>query len=212
MEGSETRSRSPERTVKAHECAATSIKKRCNECGEEKPLSEYHKQSACKYGVRNKCKDCAKARAIRNYHENRESRVQRKRKYNAATRDHRLAYLRDYRSKDEKRELISSLRSRWNAENPDRLRAMRARHSVLNNVRRSQAIPAWADRQYMNDIYKSAAEAEAIFQAIGLNTKLHVDHIVPIVNDRVCGLHNEFNLQILTREQNLQKYNRFEIG
>lgn len=212
MEGSETRSRSPERTVKAHECAATSIKKRCNECGEEKPLSEYHKQSTCKYGVRNKCKDCAKARALRNYHDNRERQVQRKRKYNADTRERRLEYLRDYRSKDEKRELIASLRSRWNAENPDKLRANNARNYIKNRARRARATPAWADMQYINDIYKNVAEAEILFQSIGLSVKLHVDHVVPIVNDRVCGLHNEFNLQILTREQNLQKYNRFEIG
>ena len=36
-----------------------------------------------------------------------------------------------------------------------------------------------------------------------------VDHIIPIVNDKICGLHVPENLQILTRRQNYLKSNKW---
>lgn len=36
-----------------------------------------------------------------------------------------------------------------------------------------------------------------------------VDHIVPLKNPIVCGLHNEFNLRVIQRFDNRSKNNKF---
>jgi 5-methylcytosine-specific restriction endonuclease McrA len=52
-------------------------------------------------------------------------------------------------------------------------------------------------------------ESARLTDATGI--KHNVDHIVPIVHPLVCGLHNEFNLQVLTRDDNIRKSNEFNI-
>lgn len=41
------------------------------------------------------------------------------------------------------------------------------------------------------------------------NRKFHVDHIIPLQHELVCGLHVENNLQIISAERNMRKNNSF---
>lgn len=68
---------------------------------------------------------------------------------------------------------------------------------------KKQATVAWADSEKIQTIY---TEAQRISEMTGIVH--HVDHAVPLTSKQVCGLHNEFNLQILPGPENLRKHNR----
>ena len=50
---------------------------------------------------------------------------------------------------------------------------------------------------------------EAQLLSIDTGVKHEVDHIIPLVHHKVCGLHVPQNVQILTKAQNRQKASRF---
>lgn len=69
--------------------------------------------------------------------------------------------------------------------------------TVERKAKKLRATPKWYDREKIRDIYKSCPQG------------FHVDHIIPLINDLVCGFHLESNLQYLTAEENLSKGNKF---
>jgi len=80
-----------------------------------------------------------------------------------------------------------------------------AAHVSKRNAKKHQATPRWAELDQIEELY---AEAARLSQETG--ESYHVDHIVPLQSDVVCGLHCLDNLQILTAEDNLSKNNKFE--
>jgi hypothetical protein len=66
--------------------------------------------------------------------------------------------------------------------------------------RRNMPTPKWADKRKIRMIYKEA-------RLKGLT----VDHIVPLNNQLVCGLHVEYNLRVIPRRDNSSKGNLFKI-
>jgi hypothetical protein len=61
------------------------------------------------------------------------------------------------------------------------------------------ATPKWADLEGVKEFYDNKPEG------------YHVDHIVPLQGEKVCGLHILENLQYLTAIENMSKGNKFEI-
>lgn len=97
-------------------------------------------------------------------------------------------------------------------------RAMTVRKYKQNNKHRAasyqayrrsykqKATPIWlsdTDLQLICNIYKHCAESSS-----KSNVKFHVDHIVPLKSDFVCGLHVPWNLRVISAFENLSKNNR----
>jgi len=76
----------------------------------------------------------------------------------------------------------------------------------LRQTRKTQACPLWANLKEIRKIYK---QAKRLSNIIGI--KYEVDHIVPIKNSLVCGLHIPANLQIIPKWQNATKSNKFKV-
>jgi hypothetical protein len=77
--------------------------------------------------------------------------------------------------------------------------------AIDKQKRIKQATPLWSDKSKIRKIYEQAYE---MTKATGV--KYEVDHIDPLTNSLVCGLHVPENLQIITLEENRKKRNSFK--
>lgn len=93
---------------------------------------------------------------------------------------------------------MREIQKRWRMNNPvKKLADTRKRQAAKIN-----AIPKWYEQE----------EVEKLYEQSRLLTKMtgilhHVDHIIPLQNAKVCGLHCMSNLQILTAQENQTKGN-----
>lgn len=127
---------------------------------------------------------------------NREYHAERKDKINARQREYKSAnrHLAAQYRQDNK-EAIALTQKAWRENNKHLTNAKAARRRAAL----MQALPSWANLDEIAKIYKTAKEQEGI----------HVDHIVPLQSDLVCGLHVEHNLQLLPHLENISKGNRY---
>jgi len=88
----------------------------------------------------------------------------------------------------------------WRLRNKDKINARKSRREAA----KLQATPAWANKFYIGEIYHLAQVRQRV-----CGGSWHVDHIVPLRSDLVCGLHCEANLQVVPGPYNQQKSNVF---
>lgn len=70
-------------------------------------------------------------------------------------------------------------------------------------TRRSGAMPPWADKKAIAEVY-----AEARRKTLETGVAHHVDHRYPLRGQGFNGLHVPWNLQVITAAQNMSKGNR----
>ena len=106
------------------------------------------------------------------------------------------------RYRENKEEVSEKFRLRY-ASDPE-FRKQKLVQFYLREERTKVATPPWVRPEELKVFYIQAAKLE-----LETGEKYHVDHIIPIKHDLVCGLNVPANLQVITATENLQKSNKF---
>ena len=177
--------------------------KPCSKCQEERPYGDFYKDKRASDGLQSACKFCFSA-----YNKSAERKTQKNLTYSSEKR--KQNYLNNL-DRDRERN------KRWAEENREQRLAKKKENYSLNKfaytsyVRQRQAqkllaFPPWLTEEHKKEIknfYWLAKDLELVS-----GQKYHVDHIVPLQGDNVCGLHVPWNLQVLPADINLSKGNK----
>lgn len=158
----------------------------CYECGQiatKRWNKEDHRKNPIKYSIRNK----------KWADKNRQRTVEQARKWRRDNPEKAKAI--------DKRPHRRAKKKQWARDNAAyfAVRASERRAAIRYRV------PAWANQKKIDRIYQLAAWGS---KASGL--RLEVDHVIPLQGELISGLHIETNMQILTKEENIRKFNHWE--
>lgn len=186
--------------------------KTCNKCKETKGFAEFNKSKASPDGHQYTCRICKKA----DYLEKREHYKQKMLVYNSNHKDRIDEYNAEYRKKNKEKRLNYS--KQWRNRNPDYHSDYKSTHAERYNEhestrrsRKKRANVVWANQQHVRKFYEFAKYLSNLH-----GSEFHVDHIEPLtprmvngeyVEGASCGLHNEFNLQVIPADMNHRKNN-----
>ena len=175
--------------------------KRCSRCAETKPFEAFSRKADAADGYHPHCKACDSERRK----QLRLTKLDYERSADRARyqvrRDSKRAYDREYYVKNADK-IKQSVRE-YIKENRDKMRPKNAQRAVRRYAAKIKATPAWADVEAIKLIYEKAHAARSL-----IGESYDVDHIVPLKGTRVCGLHVEYNLQIIPTNSNRSKGNR----
>lgn len=100
----------------------------------------------------------------------------------------------------------AEVRSKYNRKHKEQHKEYYNVLTSLRKRRHKQATPIWLNTKQKQDIKNLYMQAVTLTKITG--ERYVVDHIVPLINPEVCGLHVPWNLRVITQEENLKKSNK----
>lgn len=179
------------------------IEKICSKCHKLKSFEFFEKQKAGKFGYRAACRQCryddrkkyeVSAQYSRAYyHANKHKNKDKQHARDVARKDQKRQYYNKNRDKVIARALLHAKENK----------ALFAHRAMWRHTQKLQATPSWVDIDLIKSIY---LDAKIMSENEGI--KYHVDHVIPLKSELVCGLHVHTNLSIITAAHNIAKGNR----
>jgi hypothetical protein len=157
----------------------------CNQCQNFKSFNNFYKHKFGKYGLRSICKICFK---------------NNKKRYDIKNSEIIGKYQKRYQKEYRKNVLKISPRTKLSKkEKQKRLRCRKRLQASIFRARLRNRYPKWLSKLHKKELKKFYDNCPRGY---------HVDHIIPLNGKNICGLHVPWNLQYLTKKENLVKSNK----
>jgi hypothetical protein len=176
--------------------------KLCVRCKETKDNSEFRQ---LKTRLNSWCNACCKEHRKEWYQKNKDSEILKSKAYHyatyAKTREHKIKKAIEWVKNNPEKYKINRKKCYENTK------SKKMAYAGMRRALKRNAVPSWFDsvRNSVDAIYAMRDWMNLTMFGI----KYEVDHIIPLKNDKVCGLHVPENLQIITRFNNRSKQNKF---
>lgn len=162
-------------------------------------MSEFKPDGRYKRGFTSWCHECHRERNREWYKENKKRQNKKAEKWRKANPEKaRDIWNRFHERHKEKR---ADQHADWARRNRDKRNATSARRKAA----KLRATPKWVNWKKVRAIYTQAKRLQDF-----TGVPMHVDHIVPLQGENVCGLHWEGNLQIIPASENCAKFNKWD--
>jgi hypothetical protein len=206
----------------------------CKQCNLEKPLEEFPKRKDSKDGHYYYCKECNYARVKKWNEENPDKKKLQSRKWKKENSDKvkalSVVYYQENKEnldikkkqwKENNKEYLSQKRKEDYAANKEielaRQKEYRKNNRIKLNAKaayeraaKGQATPKWLTKDHKTFIEIQYQMAKLLEDRMGV--KYHVDHIHPLQNESICGLHVPWNLRVIPAVDNIRKGNKLIGG
>lgn len=195
--------------------------KTCSKCRESKDESHFAKHIRRKDGLHNECKSCVAVRDKLRRQVHKEKLQTKSKEYYLKNKDDILVKAKVYR--DSNSEKIAEYYKEYSVNNKEKLtkylshyvkihrqnnRHMYTAKDAKRRAAKLQALPKWLTKAEHEEI-KELYEIARMFK-LYTGEEYHVDHIVPLQGENVCGLHVPWNLQVIPAKENLSKSNKLQ--
>jgi hypothetical protein len=149
--------------------------------------------------IREKAKNIDRSEYIRKHYLNNKEKIKKRLKEYEFKNKERIALrrkLQRIRDCEQYKKISKEAKKRYRENNKERYTLLNREQCAKRRAKLLKAIPKFANLNKIKKIYKNCPKG------------YHVDHIIPLNNPIVCGLHVEWNLQYLSAKDNCSKGNK----